>query len=89
MRARRLSSVSSPVIEYSLPNSSLPRPTPSVSLPPLRRSSVAVSLATLTGRRRASGVTIGPSRTLAVEVAIAASVIHGSATSTTGSRQRT
>src|SRR5215207_424022 len=89
MRARRLSSTSSPVIEYSFPNSSLPRPTPSVSLPPLSRSSVAVSLATLTGRRRASGVTIGPSRTPAVAVAIAASVIHGSATSTTGSRQRT
>src|SRR5829696_3178233 len=54
IRARRQSSTSSPVIEYSLPNSSLPRPTPSVSLPPLSRSSVAVSLATLTGRRRAA-----------------------------------
>jgi hypothetical protein len=89
IRARRLASISSPVIEYSFPNSSLPRPTPSVSLPPLSRSSVAVSLATLTGRRRASGVTIGPSRTLSVDMAIAASVIHGSATSATGSRQRT
>ena len=46
--------------EKSLPNRSLPRPTPSGSRPPLSRSSVAVSLATLAGRRRASGVTIGP-----------------------------
>jgi hypothetical protein len=46
----------------------------------------AVSRATLTGLRRASGVTIGPSRIRSVAVAIAASVIHGSATSTTGSR---
>src|SRR5215207_5261943 len=89
MLARRRSSSSSPVIEYSLANRSLPRPTPSVSRPPLSRSSVAVSRATLTGLRRASGVTIGPSRIRSVAVAIAASVIHGSATSTTGSRQRT
>ena len=46
----------------SLPNSSLPSPTPSVSRPLLSRSRVAVSRATLAGRRRASGVTIGPSR---------------------------
>ena len=62
-----------------------PRPTPSVSRPPLSRSSVAVSRATLTGLRRASGVTIGPSRIRSVAVATAVSVIHGSATSTTGS----
>ena len=37
-----------PVIEYSLANRSLPRPTPSLSRPPLSRSSVAVSRATLT-----------------------------------------
>jgi hypothetical protein len=55
-----------------------------VSRPPLSRSSVAVSRATLTGLRRASGVTIGPSRIRSVAAAIAASVIHGSATSTTG-----
>jgi hypothetical protein len=41
-----------------------------------------------TGRRRGSGVTIGPSRTRSVAVATAASVIHGSATCSTGSRQR-
>jgi hypothetical protein len=62
MLARRRSSSSSPVIESSFPDRSVPRPTPSVSRPSLSRSSVAVSLATLTGRRRASGVTLGPSR---------------------------
>ena len=75
--ARRRSSSSSPVIENSPPYWSLPKPTPSVSRPPLSRSSVAVSRATFTGRRRASGVTIGPSRTRSVAVATAASVIHG------------
>jgi len=79
----------SSVIENSLPNSSLPSPAPNVSLPPLSRSSVAVSLATFTGRRRASGVTIGPSRTRSVTIATAASVIHGSAAASTGSRHRT
>src|SRR6516165_8819987 len=49
---RRRSSSSSPVIEYSPANRSLPRPTPSVSRPPLSWSSVAVSRATFTGRRR-------------------------------------
>jgi hypothetical protein len=76
------------VIVYSPAKLSLPRPTPSVSLPPLSRSRVAVSRATLAGRRRASGVTIGPSRMRSVASAIAASVICGSATSRTGSRQR-
>jgi hypothetical protein len=52
-------------------------------------SSVMVSRATLTGRRRASGVTIGPSRIRLVAAAIAASVIHGSATPSTGSLQCT
>ena len=86
--ARRRSPSSSPVIENSLPNWSLPRPAPSVSRPPLSRSSVAVSRATFTGRRRASGVTIGPSRIRPVAAATAASVIRGSATASTGSRQR-
>jgi len=76
------------VIESSFPDRSLPRPTPSVKRPPLSRSRVVVSLATLTGRRLASGVTIGPSRIVCVAVAIAASVIQASATSRTGSRQR-
>jgi hypothetical protein len=89
IRARARSSGSSPVIENSLPNWSLPSPTPSVSRPPASRSSVAASRATFTGRRRASGVTIGPSRTRSIAVATAASVIHGSATARTGGRQRT
>jgi hypothetical protein len=88
-RRRRRSSSSSPVTENSLAKRSLPRPTPSVSRPPESRSSVAVSLATLTGRRRASGVTMGPRRMRWVAVAMAVSVIHGSATSMIGSRQRT
>jgi hypothetical protein len=42
----------------------------------------------LAGRRRASGVTMGPSITSSVAAAIAAKVIHGSATFFIGSRQR-
>ena len=53
--------------ENSRPNRSLPSPTPSTSRPPLSRSSVTVSRATLAGRRRASGVTIGPSRSRSVD----------------------
>src|SRR5438876_219997 len=52
MPARRRSMSSSPVIESSFPDRSLPRPTPSVSRPSLSLSSVAVSLATSTGQRR-------------------------------------
>jgi hypothetical protein len=69
------------------PKLSLPSPTPGVSRPSLSRSSVAVSRATLAGRRRASRVTMGPSRMRSVAVVIAVSVIHGSATSTTGAIQ--
>jgi hypothetical protein len=76
------------VIENSRANRSLPRPTPRVNLPSLSRSRVAVSRATLAGRRRASGVTIGPSRMRSVALAIALSVICGSATCVTGSCQR-
>jgi hypothetical protein len=54
--------------------------------PPLSRSSVAISRASFTGRRRASGVTIGPSRTRSVVIAMAASTTHGSATACTGAR---
>jgi hypothetical protein len=42
----------------------------------------------LAGRRRASGVIIGPSRMRSVAPAIAARVTCGSATAVTGSRQR-
>lgn len=73
----------------SLLNLSLPKPIPRMRRPPLSRSSVAVSLAALAGRRRASRVTIGPNITLSVAAAIAVSVIHGSATSRIGLRQRT
>ena len=50
------------------------------------RSSDATSRASFHGRRRGTGVTIGPMRTRSVADAIAASVIHGSAMSTTGAR---
>jgi hypothetical protein len=40
----------------------------------------------LTGRRRATGVTIGPIRNRSVDAATAASTIHGSATAVTGAR---
>jgi hypothetical protein len=55
----------------------------------MRRSSVAVSRATLAGRRRASGLTMEPSMISSVAEAIAARVIQGSATCFIGSRQRT
>jgi hypothetical protein len=45
---------------------------------------VTVSLASLCTRRRDSGVIIGPSRSLLVAQAIAASATHGSATARTG-----
>ena len=50
------------------------------------RSSEATSRATFHGRRRGSGVTIGPIRTRSVADAMAAIVTHGSAMSTTGGR---
>ena len=46
-----------PRLGNSPANWSPPRPTPRMRRPPLSRSSVAVSLATLAGRRRASGMT--------------------------------
>jgi hypothetical protein len=67
----------------------IPEAGPSTSRPPLSRSSVAVSRATLTGRRRARGVTMGPKVSDSVAVAIAARVIHGSATDVIGARQLT
>ena len=61
-----------------------PRPTPSTSRPPLSWSRLVVSRASFCGRRRATGVTSGPSRTVSVAVATAASRIHGSATGRNG-----
>ena len=58
----------------------LPIPTPRERQPPLSTSNVAVSRATLTGRRRGSGVTMGPSRSRSGAAAIAASLTHESAT---------
>ena len=85
---RARSSSCSPVFENSRAKLSPPIPTPRVRRPPLSQSNVAVSRATLTGRRRGSGVTMGPSRTRSVAVGIAASVIHESATWRTGASQR-
>ena len=56
--------------------------------PAVSRSSVAVSRASLCGRRRAIGVTSGPIVMRSVLIATAASVIHGSATSRTSGRRR-
>ncbi len=68
------------------PVRSLPTPTPSTSRPPLRRSSVTVSRASWWMRRRGSGVTSGPVTIRSVRIAIAAIVIHGSASAVTGAR---
>ena len=65
---------------------SLPRPTPRVRRPRLRRSSVTVSRASLWTRRRESGVTSGPRRIRSVAAATAASATQGSATARTGGR---
>ena len=78
MAARTTGSVGSPKLPYSSSGGS-PRPTPSTSRPPDSRSRVTVSLATFQGRRRASGVTIGPSRSRSVASATPVSSIHGSA----------
>ena len=59
-------------------------PTPSTSRPPLSRSSVTVSRASLWTCRRGVGVTSGPIRTRSVALAIAAIAIHGSARCVTG-----
>ena len=48
-------------------------------------SSDAICRASTQGRRRASGVTIGPVRSRVVLIAIAAITIHGSATAMPGS----
>ena len=45
---------------------------------------MAVSRASLCGRRRESGVTIGPVMILVVAIAIAAIAIHGSSTALVG-----
>ena len=47
---------------------------------------MAVSRVTFSGRRRASGVTMGPIRTCDVAVATAASTTQGSDTASTGAR---
>ena len=78
--ARARSSTCSPVLEP--PPQTGRRPDPRRGQrPSLSRSSVAVPLPTFAGRRRASGVTMGPSITSSVAASIAAKVIHGSAAS--------
>src|SRR5690606_14141473 len=63
------------------PSGGSPSPTQSTARPPLRWSSVVRCLATIHGRRRASGVTMVPSRTREVRCATAPSSTHGSYTS--------
>ena len=79
--ARVRSSAVSPNAENSRPNRSLPSPAPSTSRPPLSRSSVTVSRASLPGRRRGSAVTIGPRWIDSVAAAMADSVSQASAIS--------
>jgi hypothetical protein len=55
-------------------------PGPEGETPWLRWSNVTVSRATFCTRRRGSGVTIGPIRSLSVDEAIAVSATHTSAT---------
>ena len=57
---------------------------PTTSRPADSWSSVAICRASTHGRRRASGVTMGPSRMLVVVIAIAASVVQVSATAMPG-----
>jgi hypothetical protein len=73
-------SVVSPKLAYSSATGS-PSPAPRTMRPPVRRSKVATSLASLDGRRRATGVTAVPSRIRSVARAAAVSKIHGSAIS--------
>ena len=65
---------------------SRPRPTPSTRRPCERWSRVTVWRARTWGRRRATGVTMGPSRRRSVVMAAAASTTQGSATASTGDR---
>jgi len=65
-----------------VPNSSssgAPRPTPRTIRPPVSLSRVVTSLASFDTRRRATGVTIVPSRIVRVASAAAVSSTHGSA----------
>ena len=73
-------SVVSPKLPYS-PATGSPSPAPRIMRPPVRRSKVVTSLASLDGRRRATGVIAVPSRIRLVAKAAAVSRIHGSAIS--------
>lgn len=80
----------SPVGSPKEPNSTAggnPSPAPKTSRPWLRWSSETVSRASFHGRRRATGVTMGPSRMRAVVAASAASAIHGSCTATSNTSE--
>jgi len=78
--ARTTASVVSPNLDSSPPEST-PRPRPKTRRPPLNRSSVAASRANFWGRRRVSGVTIGPTVTRSVADAMAVNAIQVSAIS--------
>jgi hypothetical protein len=78
---RRSASIRVSVVSPKLPYSSAtgaPNPAPRTMRPPVRRSRVVTSLASLAGRRRATGVIAVPSRIRRVARAAAVSRIHGS-----------
>ena len=80
--SRRAASTFGSVGSPKLPNSSgmgAPRPTPRIIRPPVSRSRVVTSRASFGTRRRATGVTIVPSRIRSVASAAAVSSTHGSA----------
>ena len=80
--SRRAASTFGSVGSPKLPNSSgmgAPRPTPRIIRPPVSRSRVVTSRASFGTRRRATGVTIVPSRIRSVASAAAVSSTQGSA----------
>ena len=77
MAARVRASVGSPKIPKS-PWAGEPMPTPNTVRPPASRSSVTVCRASTHGRRRGTGVIIGPSTIVEVCAAATDSTAHGS-----------
>jgi hypothetical protein len=80
--SRRAATCFGSAFSPKVPNSSAsgaPRPTPRTIRPPVSLSRVVTSLASFDTRRRATGVTIVPSRIVRVASAAAVSSTHGSA----------
>jgi hypothetical protein len=80
--SRRAATSLGSAVSPKVPNSSsngAPRPTPRIIRPPVSLSRVVTSLASFDTRRRATGVTIVPSRIVRVASAAAVSSTHGSA----------